>query len=393
MKKILFLQIKGNSCGGVWFVNKTIGEELINNNYDVEIMSIRDTHDNIKLEHDKKLKVSIINKIDNWEIVHFTDIKDAIKKFKFILSIKLILRKIVDNYKLKCDYIKLANYIKKNNFDYIISTHYQLLDAIPKRFYNRTFYEHHTSFSISYQNKYIKKYFDKYNGRVDYIWLSKTACDEAINKGYKNSTYLYNPVRFTTRKRASVTSNKKLVTLARISSEKRIDLMIKIVDDIFKEKKYNDWSLEIYGDGPLKEKINTMDYNKDKIKFMGNTDKVLDVLLTSSINLNTSLFEGFSMGILEAAVCGVPTISFYFGESISEEIIQNKTGIYVNQNDIDAYKEKLKLLMDNEKLLDEFSVNCKEYAKLFYKENIVKSWINLFEEKNHEQIKKVKKGN
>ena len=45
-------------------------------------------------------------------------------------------------------------------------------------------------------------------------------------------------------------------------------------------------------------------------------------------------------------------------------------------------KEKLKLLMDNEELLDEFSINCKEYAKSFYKENIVKSWINLFENQN-----------
>ena len=381
-KKILFLQIKGNSCGGVWFVNKTIGEELIKRNYDVEILSIRDTHDKINLEYDKRLKVNIINKVDDWEIVHFTDIKDTLKKHKFIHSIKLLFKKINDNYKLKRDYRKLATYIKKENFDYIIATHYQLLDAIPHKFYSRTFYEHHTSFSISYKNKYIKKYFDKYNGKVKYIWLSKTACNEAIKKGYRNSIYLYNPVRFNTTKRAKVTKNKKLVALSRISGEKRIDLMIKIVDDIFKEKKYSDWTLELYGDGPLKKEIMSMNYNKDRIKFMGSTNQVLEVLLSSSINLNTSLFEGFSMGILEAAICGVPTLSFYFGESVIEEIIQNKTGIYVKQNDIDAYKEKLKLLMDNEELLDEFSINCKEYAKSFYKENIVKSWINLFENQN-----------
>ena len=38
MKKILFLQNIGNSYGGVWFVNKIIDEELIKNNYDVEIL-------------------------------------------------------------------------------------------------------------------------------------------------------------------------------------------------------------------------------------------------------------------------------------------------------------------------------------------------------------------
>lgn len=384
-KKVLFLQIKGNSCGGVWFVNKTIGEELIKNGYEVEIMAIRDTHDKIQLEYDKRLKVDIINKIDDWEIVHFTDVICSLKKGKFILSLKLLFRKIIDNYKLKKDYKTLGCYIKKNNFDFIIATHYQLLDAIPRKFYDRTFYEHHTSFSISYQNRYIRKYFDKYNNKVGYIWLSKTACQEAFAKGYAKSFYLYNPVRFATEKRSDVARNKKLVAIARISSEKRIDLMIRIVNDIFQDPKYKDWSLEIYGDGPLKEEVVAMEYNKRQIRFMGTTDRVDKVLLSSSIYLNTSLFEGFAMGVLEASVCGVPTVSFNFGESVVEEIIQNKTGFYVEQGDIEAYKKKLRLLMDDEDLLDKMSVNCKDWVKMFYKENIVKSWINLFEEREDEE--------
>ena len=257
------------------------------------------------------------------------------KELKFISAIKLTFTKIADNYKLAKDYKKMKDYINFNDFDYIIVTHYQLLDAIPKSFYNRTFYEHHTSFCESYKNKYIKKYFDKYNGKVEYIWLSKTACAAAIAKGYIKSTYLYNPVRFTTSARANVIENRKLITVSRISSEKRIDLMVQIVNEILKDKKYNGWTLEIYGDGPLKEKIMAQKYNKDKIKFMGNISNVSDVLLTASINLNTSSFEGFSMSILEASVCGVPTISFDFGESVGEEIIQNKTGFYVAQNNID----------------------------------------------------------
>ena len=39
--KILFLQNKGNSYGGVWQVNKTVGEALIHDGYDVAIISIR----------------------------------------------------------------------------------------------------------------------------------------------------------------------------------------------------------------------------------------------------------------------------------------------------------------------------------------------------------------
>ena len=41
MKKILFLQIKGNSLGGVWFVNKSLGEEFIRRGYHAEVLAIR----------------------------------------------------------------------------------------------------------------------------------------------------------------------------------------------------------------------------------------------------------------------------------------------------------------------------------------------------------------
>ena len=49
MKKVLFVQIKGKSKAGVWFVNKTIGEELIKNGYEVEILSIRNNKNDIFL--------------------------------------------------------------------------------------------------------------------------------------------------------------------------------------------------------------------------------------------------------------------------------------------------------------------------------------------------------
>ena len=66
MKKVLFLQIKGKSKAGVWFVNKTIAEELIKNGYEVVILSIRDNPGDIVLEHDPRLILHTINKRDLW---------------------------------------------------------------------------------------------------------------------------------------------------------------------------------------------------------------------------------------------------------------------------------------------------------------------------------------
>jgi len=379
MKKVLFLQIEGNALGGVWSVNKTIGESLIEEGYDVEIMSIRDSHSGKVLEHDPKLKVSIINTKDKWNITHFEDIKSNLFKFKLFKSFKLLLKKVIEEFKLKRDYNRVKKYIISNDIDYIVTTHYQLLDVIPKRYLSRTIHEQHTSFGATYSHKATRKMLYKYNGKVKYLWLTKATCDKAIECGYLNSTYIYNPVQFSSLKTADVVSNKKLVTLSRISSEKRIDLMIKIVDDILKDDKFKDWSLEIYGEGDLRSSMEKTLYNKDKIKFMGTTNTPRDVIMKSSINLCTSSYEGFSMSILEANECGVPTVTFNFGESVSEEIIQDKTGIYVEQDDVNSYKKELIKLMSNVKKLEKMSLECKKFANKFNRKNIVKEWIKLFD--------------
>lgn len=379
-KKVLFLQIKGNSCGGVWFVNKTIGEELIAQGYDVEVLSIRDSHSGINLEYDSRLKVSIINHNDKWEITHFSDIKKELKKLKLFSSVKLTFRKFVEEYKLNKDFSRVKDYIRKEDFDYIVVSHYQLLDVVPKDYLSKTVYEHHTSFEVSYANKAIRKTFEKYKDKVKFIWLSKATCNSAIKAGYSNSTYIYNPVRFLKKEIAPVADNKKLITIARISLEKRIDLMIKIVDNIFKDSRFDDWTFEIYGDGDQKSKILHMDYNKERIKFMGLSNSPQNVLMTASINLNTSLYEGFAMVILEANECGVPTVTFDFGESVCEEIIQDNTGIYVKQDDVEAYKNKLMELMLDANKLQKMSKNCKEFSKKFQVSSIINNWIAIFNE-------------
>ena len=117
--------------------------------------------------------------------------------------------------------------------------------------------------------------------------------NNAIDEGYTNSSYIYNAVRFKTNEKADVVKNKKLITIARLSKDKSIDIMVEIVKNIFKEKKYKDWTLEIYGSGEEEEYIKTLINNHKQIKLMGLTNLPQKELLNASINLNTSKYEGF----------------------------------------------------------------------------------------------------
>ena len=79
MKKIMFLQILGKSYGGVWQVNKTVGEELLKHNFDVSIICLRNNQNNLLIEHDPKLKVKTINEVDPWGTYSGTEILNTIK--------------------------------------------------------------------------------------------------------------------------------------------------------------------------------------------------------------------------------------------------------------------------------------------------------------------------
>lgn len=379
MKKILFIQLKGNSFGGIWQVIKTISSALIDKGYTVHIVSLRENKNNIELEYDKRIKLYTINKKDVWEHNYTkNEIKNDFKKFKYFNMIKKIIVKIKHKISIKKDTKKMHEYIKKYNPDKIITSHYQLLDMIPQEYLKNTIHEQHSSFADAKSNKANIKTFDKYKNKIKFIWLTKQTMKTAIENGYKNSNYIYNPVRFKSNEKANVTKNKKLITIARLSTDKSIDKMIDIAEDIFKDKKYKDWMLEIYGKGELEEYLNNRIKNKKQIKLMGLTTNPKDVLLNSSINLNTSKYEGFSLSILEANECGIPTIAFNFGESAPEQILNNKTGIIANNTE--EYKTKLKSLMDDSKKLEELSINAKEFSKTFYIEKIIEKWINILNE-------------
>lgn len=380
MKKLLILQNEGRAIGGVWFVNKAISEKLVALGYNVEIISIRNAPISSDLEIDKRVKMHTINENDLWTITRKKEILMLILKFKFIKALKLYLKRKNEVKLLKQDYDKVKEYIRKYKPNYILSTHYQLLDAIPKEYLTRTIHEQHTSF---YATKMVRdniRIFNKYKDKIKFVWLTKSTYEEAVKNGYINSYYIYNPIRFDGDRCANVIKNKKLITISRLSSEKRIDLMIDIVKDIFKDNKFKDWTFEIYGKGDLEKVIIDKIKGCKQIFFKGVTNNPEKEIINASINLNTSLFEGFCLGVIEGAYCGVPTVAFDFGESILEEIIDGKTGYIIAREDIISYKQKLKELMTDEKKLDGMSKECRIFSKKFNIDNIINDWINLFKE-------------
>lgn len=377
MKKVLFLQMFGKSFGGVWQVIKLVGENLVLNDYDVSVISLRENKNNLVIEADERIKMYTINPEDGWEIQLYSDMIKQATKGHILKAVNMLYQRIIFNYKLSKDGDKLRKLIDEINPDKIVVAHYQLLDLLSKKQLKKTIYQQHSSFKFAYESKGNWRTLLKYNGKVKYLWLSNASKQQAIEKGLKNNYFIYNSPRFYLDTRADVCRNKKIICLSRLSSEKRIDLMVDIVKKAFQKAIDKQWTMEIYGDGSEKNKVVEAIGDSSQIKLMGLTTEVKQKLMTSSINLNTSTIEGFSMTILEANEAGIPTISFDFGESVYEQI-ENDINGYI-ASDKEQYIDLLVELIDNPDKLDRLSATTKEFAKKFAIEKTIVQWQNLLD--------------
>lgn len=374
MKKILFIQNNGSTSGGVWSVNSTLAYNFKKIGFQVKILSVREEFNKSIVQ--ENIETDTINKTDSWNVGTKKDILKNILKLKFKKALT-VYNKIK---KRKKDILKLNDYILDYNPNYIIATHYQLIDGIPESYLKKTFNVHHQSFKIAQERKANIKTFLKYNNKTNYCWLSKKSMECASLYGLNNNYYAYNPVKFNTIKTSKTTKNKKLIVITRFVEEKRIELMIKLVEKIFQDKQFSEWSFDIYGTGELENNIKQAIKNSKQIKFKGKTSEVEKAYMTSSINLNTSLFEGFPMSILESSECGVPTISFNYGEAVFEQIKDGVTGYIIDQNNQDLFIKKLTELMKDKNKLENMSKNCKKYNEIFSINKVIEHWLKLFNE-------------
>lgn len=95
----------------------------------------------------------------------------------------------------------------------------------------------------------------------------------------------------------------------------------------------------------LKEYIEKEKLNNYFI-FMGIQKDIVKILHVSDIFLFPSLFEGFSLSILEAMAMGVPVIASDVG-SIREVLEHQKSGIIIKPADIDEISRALMSMLDN----------------------------------------------
>ncbi len=170
-----------------------------------------------------------------------------------------------------------------------------------------------------------------------------------------------------------------ICSIGRLDPPKKFDVLISVFSRI--HKKYPEWNLEIYGKGllhdELQAQIDTLGLT-DVCKLLGITNDVNSVLQKNSIFVVSSIYEGFSIVLIEAMSNGIACVAFDCPTGPGEIITDKFDGLLVENQNQEALYEAIEKLINNQELRDGLGKNAIESVKKYSIENIGKQWICLF---------------
>ena len=148
-----------------------------------------------------------------------------------------------------------------------------------------------------------------------------------------------------------IESKPTLVVVARLDPIKSIHTLIHAQKKILKF--YPNAQLWIVGTGPLEKELKQLTLNlnlTNHVHFWGKRDDIPAILAKSDIGVFSSISEGLPTTITEYMAAKLPVISTNVG-GISEQIIDNVTGVFVPTNSPDNILNiTCSLLSDNKKM-------------------------------------------
>ncbi len=161
--------------------------------------------------------------------------------------------------------------------------------------------------------------------------------------------------------------------------------LISIWQLIQQDKNFKEWKLHIVGEGEFKATLESEIKSKNlekSIQIKPFTKSIEKEYLNASIYAMTSKYEGLPTVLLEASSYGIPCIAFDILTGPSDIIEDNKSGFLIQDDNLQDYANKLKLLMNDEPLRLQMGKCAKQIVKeKFSKEKIMEQWCALFDSK------------
>lgn len=145
---------------------------------------------------------------------------------------------------------------------------------------------------------------------------------------------------------------------------------------------FPDWSLQIAGDGDDKSLSylrSIIDETHCKnVEFLGFRKDVKDLMQTSEIFCLSSRVEGLPMALIEAMNAGCCCVSFDVKTGPKEIIVNGKSGLIAEDQNIDDLTAKLRSVMQDEDLRHRLAANAPSSVEKYSTKRVIQRWNIMF---------------
>ena len=181
--------------------------------------------------------------------------------------------------------------------------------------------------------------------------------------------------------RYSDVSKKRVIAVGRLDYQKGFDRLIQAWEIVYKSGKYNDWRLDIFGQGEWKDMLQGMIDEKglSSSAFINKPTKNIGREYSeSSMLVMSSNYEGFPMVMIEAMACGLPVVAFDFKCGPKDIISDGENGLIIRNGDIKALAEGMMRLMEDTENRKRMSLNARKIVDTYSEKAVMDKWIGLF---------------
>ncbi len=170
---------------------------------------------------------------------------------------------------------------------------------------------------------------------------------------------------------------RRLVTLARLSPEKRLDLLVRAFARVAQD--FPEWDLEIYGEGPSRTFLARLiaELAPRRVHLCGFVKDPYAILGSADLFVSSSWVEGFGNAIWEALACGVPVVAMDGGAAVRTLVRDGVDGLIVSANK--ELVPALVSLMGDDAARKTLAARAPEVLKRFSIESSLLAWDALLD--------------